>query len=172
MDGYPRHSLRRPCCPIRASASSLNVQQVCCGSSHISEKQGAERLRQHRRLPALLPIPGAASGRRHSFPCNPPLRVQSQSEKELFGANTENRIPRCNAGFSLSNQATLLGRLHRAVLTVPLPVPPGTLGQFQDVPPSAGVDGVHHLSSTSQPTEDERLPALDFCTTSVYTASP
>lgn len=45
------------------------------------------------------------------------------------------------------------------------------LGQVQSVPLSAGVDGAH-LISTSWPTEDERLPMLGLCPTSVHTASP
>lgn len=42
-----------------------------------------------------------------------------------------------------------LGRPHRIFSTVPLPVSQGALGHIQDVPQSAGVDGIHHLSSTS-----------------------
>lgn len=65
-----------------------------------------------------------------------------------------------------------LGRPHHVIPTVPFPVPRGALGHVQHVPPSAEVDEVHHLSSTSWPPEDERHPVLGVCPTSVYTASP
>ena len=87
-------------------------------------------LRLHSQLPALLPYT-AASASRHAFPRN--HRVQDKPDLAL--------------GWILS----LIG-----LLDGPCPV---LLRHAHNVSPTAGVDGIHRLSSTSWHTEDETSSA-------------